>query len=557
MTPQQQLKWLRSPGQCLPKLGCVHDQQSGQFLPYRADRLTKTLQQQVLEYLDDPPRTDTGQTRFLTVLTARQMGKSLVVEYGCYPKAAYTPGWDHVCIADTNPRADYLHRRVHHLHERWNPALRSPTIPVREMRQLTFETRVGGKMRVLSAETGSVGIGQSPDSFHASECAFWADFGGSMTMIWPSLLNRDHALAVFECTPWRTDSDWYAHCLEAKAGRGRNAYLFAPFWDGVLNSRPWPKDTKPDNHELRLLERYAAAGLTLDHLAFRRFTMEMDAEVRRNPELFDIFYPFDDISCWLINAMSAIPKHAIERHRTPELREPAGVYDELMPPDREGMYVIGADPCGHAARDHAAFQVLDVADGRWTQVATFADHTDPLAFARKLFDTGMRYNKAKIAVESNGVGQAVVSLLREWEYPNLVYEGPNRPGLTTTSQSLDAMTTWLIDALLDELKLYDKQTVEQLMTYRHDKRIEESAQSEIVRGSASRRRRERHHWDKVSALLLAVAAARRSPSRRRVSTDLPAGENPIHAGLYRFSEQTARWKSMQRKAPKSDPWYKR
>jgi len=557
VTPQDQLKWLRSPGKSLPALGRVHDQQTGQFLPYSATRLTHTLQQPVLDYLDDPPRTDIGQTKFLTVLTARQMGKSLVVEYGCYPKAAYTPGWDHVCIADTNPRADYLHRRVHHLHERWEPALRAPTVPVRESRQLTFENKVGGKMRVLSAEVGSVGIGQSPDSFHASECAFWADFGGSMTMIWPSLLNRDHALAVFECTPWRTDSDWYAHCLEAKAGRGRNMYVFAPFWDGVLNERPWPKDQKPDNHELRLLEKHGPNGLRLEHLAFRRFTMEMDAEVRRNPELFDIFYPFDDVSCWLINAQSAIPRHAIERHQRSDLRESPHAYLELIPPNRESIYVIGADPCGHAARDHAAFHVLDVADGQWTQVATYADHTDPLAFARFLFDTGMRYNKARIAVESNGVGQAVLSLLREWEYPNLVYEAAGKPGLTTTSQSLDAMTTWLIDALMDELVLYDKQTVEQLMSYKHDKRVEESVGTEIVRGAPSRRRRERHHWDKVSALLMGVAAARKAPSRRRVSTDLPAGDNPIHPGMYKFADQTAKWKTMQRKAPKADPWYRR
>ena len=77
-------------------------------------------------------------------------------------------------------------------------------------------------MRILSGEAGAVGIGQSPDSFHASERAFWADFAGSMFLIWPSMINRDHALAIFECTPWEAKSDWHDHCLEAKKGTSRH-----------------------------------------------------------------------------------------------------------------------------------------------------------------------------------------------------------------------------------------------------------------------------------------------------------------------------------------------
>ena len=100
LTPQEQLKFLRSPGKSLPALAEVLDQETSTFVKYDPRRLTSTLQSEVLEYLDDTPRTDFGQTRWLTMLTARQMGKSLVVEYGCYPKTAYTPGWDHICIAD-------------------------------------------------------------------------------------------------------------------------------------------------------------------------------------------------------------------------------------------------------------------------------------------------------------------------------------------------------------------------------------------------------------------------------------------------------------------------
>ena len=157
--------------------------------------------------------------------------------------------------------------------------------------------------------------------------------------------------------------------------------------------------------------------------------------------------------------------------------------------------------------------MLKVYDTHWEQVAVFADHIDPLKFYEQILKAARRYNNALVVVESNGVGQAVLSLLDQAEYGNLYYERKFTPGLTTTAKSLDRMTGHLVDALLDELILHDKNTVEQLQTYKNDKRIEENANSELARGASSKRRRDRHHWDKVSALLMAVQAARALPQR--------------------------------------------
>ena len=542
----QILGFLRSPKQVLPKLGQVHDQKSGKFVQYDPTRITSELQLAILDYATNPPRTTDGQTKFLTILTGRQMGKSLSAEYACYPKAAYTPGWDHVCIADTNDRAEYLHKRVHHLHERWPKKVRSRTVTSRESRQLTFRPLEGGKMRVLSAESGAVGIGQSPDSFHASECAFWADFSGSMFLIWPSLMNRDHALVIFECTAWEARSDWHNHCLEAKKQAGRHQYKFFPFWDGKLNRRIWQKDWVLDNEEIDLLAQFGKQGLIKENLAFRRLMLDTDAQLRRNPDLFKVFYPFDDLSCWLQSTNAAIPTHALEKHiNNPDLKGWSPPYQEYEQPEENAVYVIGADPSGHAARDHASFQVLKVYDGEWTQVASFATHCDPLVFSRKLQSIGLKYNKASIVVESNGVGQSVISLLREWDYPNLFYEKRRKPGFTSTAQSVDRVLGWLVDALLDDLHLNDRDTVEQLSSYKHDKRIEENANSEIARGKTSPRRRDRHHWDKVSALQMAIVGARMAP-RRYKPTFGSEQDNIITLRPYTFDEKAELYKSRHR-----------
>ena len=102
---------------------------------------------------------------------------------------------------------------------------------------------------------------------------------------------------------------------------------------------------------------------------------------------------------------------------------------------------------------------------------------DPLSFTNQLLRVANRYNKALICVESNGVGQSVLALLNDRDYSNLYYEAKFKPGFTSTSKSLDQATGWLIDGLMDELVLNDRDTLQQLQTYKNDKRTEESAAS--------------------------------------------------------------------------------
>lgn len=511
----QLLQTLRTPNKALPAWGEVHDQKTGQFIKYNPLAITDKLQKSVIDYYSQPPVDQFGHTKWMTLLGYRQGGKSTTAEYAAYCKAAYSPGWDHVCIADNRDRADYLHKRVHHLHIRWPDGLRSKNISSRESRQLTFDPLVGGKMRILSAESGAVGVGQSPDSFHASEPHLWSDFSGSMFLINPSIRNRQHCLVLFEATPWERNGDWHEHYQKAKRGAGRHFAEFFPFWDGKLNRRSWPKGWKPDNEELELLNRFGPQGLTLDNLAFRRYSLEDDDEIRKNPDMFRVMYPFDDLTCWIASAAAAIPAHVLDRHLKAELVEWSPPYLEYEPPQPGAIYAIGVDPVGYAARDHAAFQVLKCWDGEWTQVASYAAHTDPVRFAREVARVGNYYNRARIVVESNGVGQAVLALLEEAGYSNIYCEDRMRPGFTSTSKSLDKAMGWLIDALMDELVLRDKDTVEQLQTYKDDKKIEESPRTELVRGTSSSRRRDRHHWDKVSALIMAVIGARDVPRKRR------------------------------------------
>ena len=527
--PAEALDALCDPSISLPAYARVIDQKTGKEVKYDPFAITERLQATVVSYYSDPPLTDLGQTKWLTLLGYRQGGKSLTAEACGYVKSAYIPGHDHVCIADNKERAEYLHRRIHLIHNNWPKVVRAKTVPNREVRRLTFDH--GGKLRVLSGESGAVGIGQSPDSFHGSELPYWRNAGHQFSMIYPSMINRDHSKVLLESTPapmTEMSTEWWRdQCRDAKQGLGRWTYAFFPFWDGKLNQRKWPKNSALTNEEIGMMSRYGPEGLKKEHLAFRRLMLETDAEIRRNPDLFKVYYPFDDVSCWIATAGSVFRQDVLKKHQEAELVPWKAPYMEYEPPEGGAVYAIGADPAGYAARDHAAFHVLKIYDGEWTQVACFGGVTDPVTFARKLHEVGRRYNNALVGIESNGVGVATLALLQEMGYPNLYYEKPYKPGVAATVKSVAQMLSYLQDALMDCLTLRDEDTVGQLGSYREDKSTERSAASEILQGSKTGRRRDRHHWDKISALQLSCLIARFVPRRFRSGGPAPELENVL------------------------------
>jgi len=158
------LAFLRDPRESLTAFGYVMGQKEDEKQQIDFYAITDKLQATIVSYFADPPRDPVlNQTLWLVVLGPRQVGKSTMAELSAFPFAAFTPGWDHVCIADTKDRADYLHGRLHYLYDHWPDEFKPPRTSAgnRETRQMTFDPRIGGQMRTLSMNTQFVGIGQS------------------------------------------------------------------------------------------------------------------------------------------------------------------------------------------------------------------------------------------------------------------------------------------------------------------------------------------------------------------------------------------------------------
>lgn len=130
-------------------------------------------------------------------------------------------------------------------------------------------------------------------------------------------------------------------------------------------------------------------------------------------------------------------------------------------PEHGKTYVIGADVSSGRMRDFSTFSIMDT-DG--VECACFKGHLAIGAFTKLLIEWGYRYNGAWMAPEINGIGEGVIAMLQDANYPNLFYAvdkilklGEHRrdqslvAGWLTTGKTRHHIITGLDEDLEDDL----------------------------------------------------------------------------------------------------------
>lgn len=538
---------LRDPRVSLEEFGYIMNQEWGQMMKVDRAGVCEDLFTAVTEYIANPPKDRDGFNKAMTLVAARQSTKSSTVEIAGYPLAAYTPGYNWKCIADTNWRADELHRRVQDLHDRWPERYRPKKKTSSETRSLTFAQ--GGHMGVLSAHKEGVGVGLSPDGFHGSEIFLWRNAAKEMSYIYPSMINRRNSLMVLEATPCTMDTPsgpyWKEHCMGAMHGGdfGRDLFIFIPYWKSRLNRREWRDDWKLEKEEERLLSSLGPFGLTRENLAFRRLMMSTDKEIRKNPELFDTYFPKDPVSCWLDKGSGVIHHSLLSRFKADTMHPWDPPSDRLYRkiyrrPTPGATIVIGVDPVGWGARDHGSYHIVEVWDGHWEQIGVVSGVGDPTELFDMLKEDAEAFDAYKIGVERNGPGEGFLAMcIKLGLGPRLHWE-KGRPGVWKVSD--DQMFADMLDpGLKSHLVLNDQNTLLEVRNYKNDKKIQATVTSEMINPDGTvRRRRSRSHWDKVSALAVTCTMAKKC-SQRRPPWDTVSGAEPVK----RFTELT--WNERQ------------
>jgi len=217
------------------------------------------------------------------------------------------------------------------------------------------------------------------------------------------------------------------------------AHLFWPWFYTNDYTRPI-RDPHKFVAELRdderqLLELHGDAGLTLEHLAWRRHRIEVLGYKR---ELFRLEFPSDENEPFELSGglwFDADRVREIGARATREgarLCPPGEAYVEIVPPEPGRRYFLGQDTSGGVGKDYASVQVLR---DDFTQVARWrSNRVGPRGQAEQSARMSLRYNRGRINCERNKYGHQVIAHLLELGAP-MWEDDKGRPGFWTQGGS--------------------------------------------------------------------------------------------------------------------------
>lgn len=162
-------------------------------------------------------------------------------------------------------------------------------------------------------------------------------------------------------------------------------------------------------------------------------------------------------------------------------------------PVKGHRYIISVDPAD-VGTDYSVIQVIDVTSFPYEQVAIYrSNKIGHLALPHVILEMGLKYNKAKVVVESNDVGRVVLYILNfDMEYPDIVSTrtGPRMQlGVKTTSKSKAIGCARLKDFVESrKLLIHDKITIDESKHF-------------VIKGN-SYQAEEPHHDDCMMSLVI-------------------------------------------------------
>ena len=254
--------------------------------------------------------------------------------------------------------------------------------------------------KILAGATSSSAIrGKSISFLYIDETAFVENWDEFFASVFPTISSGNTTKILFTSTP-NGLNHFYKTCEGAR--EGKNGYIFIEV--------PWYKVPGRDD---KWKEETLAA---MDH-DYQKFSQEFE--------------------CQFLGSSGTL----IEGSKLKQLviRDPQAERDNLRIfsyPDKQKTYIIIVDVSRGKGLDYSAFQVLDVSQMPYVQVATFKDNMiTPIDYAQVLHSVLKMYNDAYVLIEVNDIGEQVSDILHyEYEVDTLLYtESAGRSGKRISS----------------------------------------------------------------------------------------------------------------------------
>lgn len=391
------------------------------------------------------------------VLKARQMGVTTWVAARMFLKTITTGGVLTVQVAHTREAAEGIFRMVQRFWEHLPKEAREG--PLRRSRANVGQMRfpeLDSEFRILSAGDEGTGRGLSIQNLHLSEVSRWPGEAQETLAGLRAALSPLGEM-VIESTPNGAYGCFYAEWNRAAAS-GTVQHFF-PWWMEREYVSDAVTDLTPEERALVL-----AHGLTARQIGFRR-ALEASYQGLRSQEFAE-----DAVTCFRATGECCFDIAAVEGRLEsvpyPIESRRGGALLIWLPPLPGKRYLVAADTAGGgSAGDFAAVQVIELETG--FQCAELQQRLNPLELAHAIAELAREYGYAKVAVERNNHGAAVLAYLDSvHRYANLytatdgmagwLTTGGNKPRIIAHLGALLVKSPWLFGSrrLLEECRTF-------------------------------------------------------------------------------------------------------
>jgi len=441
--------------------------------------------------------------RWVMVKKYRQAKITTLMILDLLGQCMYSPGVQGVLIAEKYDTAETAWGRARYAYDYLPDAIKIPTRSGRDPAKREMEFVHGGRIKTITAATGTPAIGNSPDRVVVTEYDEFNDQDNFNAHFFPSVAKRQNARVVMESTPGRQGTTSHTMWLKALEGSSQFHPVFLKWW---LDDTCTIHDPTfiPDQTELRLMEELE--GITYAHLAFRR--ARLDTEFIGDDNKFRHKYPYGPYDGWAAESGNILPSDAL----LPMLTDAVATIDgrEHYFEDREeGVpYLLTCDPAGYGSDgDPSAITMWNAWDR--TEVMSWSGREDPGRLAARIMRIQSHWD-CDVVVESNA--PACVQALMSARCPKLYHTNANHPGFYMTATGKSAAIVTLVEQLRqDDIHLKTKATIHQLMQWDGQSR---------KRGKGEHGR---HHFDRAITVMIAAAMFRQRGYGLR-----PAGSSRPH-----------------------------
>jgi len=286
---------------------------------------------------------------------------------------------------------------------------------------------------IASATSGSSIRGLSVNLLFLDEFAFVENANTFYTSTYPVISSGKESKVIITSTQNGTGTLFYRLLEGAMQGRNEFKAFRVDWWDVPGRDEEWKRQTIANTSEEQFRQEYGNEAIGSSNT--------------------------------LISANALL---GLKNERPKQVYQGAKLYRKV----EEGHhYLMMVDVSKGRGQDYSTFNVIDITNGEFEQVATYRDNMiSPLIFPDIIIKIAKMYNQAMVLIENNDAGQVVCNTVYyEYEYENTFLESSVKRGgigVTMTKRVKRIGCSNLKDLVeLNKLKIHDGETIRELAAF--------------------------------------------------------------------------------------------